>query len=79
MATMMLLNVFLARKMKQYQIEMMVIKDERVKEMNELLNGIKVCTLTKPCSSFLYIYSVAFDISLSSLYRYGNSLLFFKM
>lgn len=36
-------NGFIANKTKQFQISQMKNKDQRVKLMNEILNGIKVC------------------------------------
>lgn len=36
-------NGFIANKVKQLQIRQMKNKDERVKLMNEILSGIKVC------------------------------------
>lgn len=36
------LNGFVATKLKHYQVKQMQRKDERVKLMNETLNGIKV-------------------------------------
>lgn len=35
-------NGFIANKTKKLQIQQMKLKDERVKVMNEILNGIKV-------------------------------------
>ncbi len=39
------LNGFVATKLKQYQVAQMARKDERVKLMNETLNGIKVSSI----------------------------------
>lgn len=36
-------NGFVAAKLKQLQSKQMKIKDERIKTMNEILNGMKVC------------------------------------
>ncbi|XP_012942425.1 multidrug resistance-associated protein 1 [Aplysia californica] len=38
-------NFWVTQKMRQYQNEVMVVKDERVKVMSEVLNGIKVIKL----------------------------------
>uniref|UniRef100_A0A8C6PZF3 ABC-type glutathione-S-conjugate transporter n=1 Tax=Nothobranchius furzeri TaxID=105023 RepID=A0A8C6PZF3_NOTFU len=39
------LNAFIAMKTRAYQVEQMQYKDERIKLMNEILNGIKVLKL----------------------------------
>lgn len=39
------LNAYIATKLRNYQIIQMKRKDERVKMMNETLNGIKVSAL----------------------------------
>jgi hypothetical protein len=36
------INMFIAKKSRQYQMEQMKLKDERLKLMTEILNGIKV-------------------------------------
>uniref|UniRef100_A0A8C1ND70 ATP-binding cassette, sub-family C (CFTR/MRP), member 3 n=1 Tax=Cyprinus carpio TaxID=7962 RepID=A0A8C1ND70_CYPCA len=38
-------NAFIAMKTRTYQVEQMKYKDERIKQMNEILNGIKVLKL----------------------------------
>ena len=42
MVAIMPLNAFLMKKVKSYSMTNMELKDERVKLINEVLNGIKV-------------------------------------
>ena len=37
------MNMVVAKLMKKYQTRQMELKDQRVKLMDEVLNGIKVC------------------------------------
>ena len=37
------INAAIATKQKRLQLKQMKLKDERIKMMNEVLNGIKVC------------------------------------
>lgn len=39
------LSGYIAKKLRDYQVLQMKIKDERVKSMNEILNGMKVLKL----------------------------------
>ncbi|XP_055006086.1 ATP-binding cassette sub-family C member 3 isoform X5 [Boleophthalmus pectinirostris] len=47
------LNAFIAMKTRAYQVEQMRYKDERIKLMNEILNGIKVLKLYAWEKSFI--------------------------
>ncbi|XP_072313056.1 ATP-binding cassette sub-family C member 3 isoform X2 [Eucyclogobius newberryi] len=47
------LNAFIAMKTRSYQVEQMRYKDERIKLMNEILNGIKVLKLYAWEKSFI--------------------------
>lgn len=47
------INAVITNKLKQYQVKQMNLKDNRIKMMNEILNGIKVgvlCHVFEGCS-----------------------------
>ena len=58
------MNVFLASKVKKLQVKTMRLKDKRTKQTNEILNGIKVGAsdvadmLVTSFESFLTYYSM---------------------
>lgn len=47
------INAFIARRIKFLQLKLMKTKDERIKQMNEILNGIKVIKLYAWENSFM--------------------------
>ena len=52
-------------KMRGLIVKMMTIKDERLKQINEVLNGIKV----KVENFQLYVHSVSFQIESKQLFH----------
>ncbi|CAJ0833896.1 2770_t:CDS:2 [Entrophospora sp. SA101] len=68
MLMMLPVNAFLAGKMRTLQKKQMVNKDERIRLMNEILNGIKVIKLYAWESAFLRkIFHVRNDLELETL------------
>lgn len=50
-------TAFVAKMIKKYQVKMMKINDERVKIVNEMLNGIKIIKLQAWEKSFIDLLS----------------------
>nr|CAG8546500.1 7537_t:CDS:10 [Entrophospora candida] len=72
MLMMLPVNAFLAGKMRTLQKKQMVNKDERIRLMNEILNGIKVIKLYAWESAFLKkIFHVRNDLELETLKKLG--------
>ncbi|CAJ0833879.1 2763_t:CDS:10 [Entrophospora sp. SA101] len=72
MLMMLPVNAFLAGKMRTLQKKQMVNKDERIRLMNEILNGIKVIKLYAWESAFLRkIFHVRNDLELETLKKLG--------
>ncbi|CAG8520388.1 12933_t:CDS:10 [Funneliformis mosseae] len=66
------INAFIARKMRTLQKKQMKNKDDRIRLMNEILNGIKVIKLYAWESAFLKkIFHVRNDLELETLKKLG--------